>query len=142
MNKVEILQVVVDGYPLQISRKLVSILQREIDRAKILAGTAAYIHFRDPSYSASAGGFRPVEVFINDTGLIQYLTEFTWVGREPMLDLAKSADFDLCQGVYQDLYACHRLDTKDVKEFWKLWSGNFISYYEMDIYTVEVKEGP
>jgi hypothetical protein len=141
MNKTT-LQLVEDGYLLPLSKKLLNIIKREQDKANIPAGSAAYLHFRDPTYSASTGGFRPVEIFISEAGDIQYITEYGYVGIEPMTELAKSADFDFSQIVFQDFSGCYELDTADIRSFWKLWQGNFISYFEMGVYTVEVKEGP
>jgi hypothetical protein len=142
-NLKKTLQLVQKDYDLKLPPKLLLILQAEIDKAGIPEASAAYIHFRDKSgYTAEHGGFRPVEIYINEAGIIQYITEFCYVGTPPMEELAKSADFDLSQSVYQDLSGCYPLKSSDVRSFWKLWVGNFIEYHKMDIYTLETKEGP
>ena len=135
-------KIVAEGYPLQVSAALIAILQKEIDRAGIQAGVAAYVSFRDPTHSRSTGGFRPVEVYVGENGRINYFTEFCYVGAEPMVDLAKSADFDFNEKSYQDLSCYNSIDSADVRAFWKLWSGNFVEYYRMGVYTVQIVEGP
>ena len=130
-----------EGYPLPIGKAFIAALEEELTHGEMTPGTPVYVHFRDPNYSKEFGGFRPIEVYIDETGRIRYITEFTWVGMPPMEDLVKSVDFDLAEESYQDLSCIRRIDS-EVAAFWKVWSGNFLEYRKMGVFDVALVGGP
>ena len=46
------------------------------------AGGPVTINFRDPYYSVVAGGFHPVEMRLDESGILEYITDFAFVGSE------------------------------------------------------------
>jgi len=96
----------------------------------------AIFSFKDPSYSAEDGGFHPVEVCINALGKLQYVTDFSYVGALPFVELAKELDFDFGQRCFGhcDIY----YPLSDGAELFAIFQENFVSYYQSEIFTVEV----
>ncbi|MCH8493898.1 MAG: DUF2787 domain-containing protein [Idiomarina sp.] len=99
------------------------------------------LNFRDPKYSAEAGGFRPVEIRLEQQGdnvwSICYITEFTYVGLGPFAELEKSVDFDFQAGMYQDLHGYHPIEI--ARSLYPIWEDNFLTYWlGMGVYEVEV----
>lgn len=127
------------AFPFPLSDALVKILNEEIGRAQLPAGTELTLSFRDPDYSPQTGGFHPVEVRVNARGQIQYITDFAYVGRPPFSELAKEIDFDISLGLFQHFGQEYPLHAGG--ELYTLWQENFCSYYRMGVYTVTAEEG-
>lgn len=64
---------------------------------------ACIVTFRDPRYSAAAGGYHPVEIMIGVTGDIGYITDFTYVGQGQDVELVKEIDFDFSDATLRHL---------------------------------------
>lgn len=127
------------AFPFPLSDALVKILNEEIGRAQLPAGTELTLSFRDPDYSPQTGGFHPVEVRVNARGQIQYITDFAYVGRPPFAELAKEIDFDFDLGLFQHFSSEFPLEQG--RGLFALWQENFVSYYRMGVYTVSVEVG-
>lgn len=97
-------------------------------------------NFRDPDYSSSLGGYHPVEL-----GLVknlsqskgqwefEYITDFSYQGDELVNEI------DICfktEQVYS-LYGGY-LGQQDSNELIALFLDNFVSYYQMNVFTVTV----
>lgn len=96
------------------------------------------INFRDPDYSAETGGFHPVEISLKRDGSLRYVTDFCYVGREPFVELAKELDWDFEGGTYEQLFYGANLPLQVGAEMFGIWQRNFLSYYDMKVFTVEV----
>jgi hypothetical protein len=94
-----------------------------------------YINFRDPKYSPEAGGFHPVEVMVSGTGIIQYITDFAYVGYPP--ELVMELDFDFSGGIF--LHMGREFPIGDNHSFFCLWQCNFCAYYSMGAFSVTVE---
>ncbi len=114
------------GYPVNISKKLVTILEKEISKSKIDGGCC--IVFRDSSYLPGAGGYHPVEVSINASGRIQYITDFSLVGFGDQVELAKELDFDFSHSVFQQMGRDYPIQSG--RGLFRMFQSNFCSYYE------------
>jgi len=99
------------------------------------------INFRDPSYSADAGGFHPVEIrleYSQATSMWQvcYITDFAYQGRY-YPELEKDIDFNFADGSgYQAYVGFHTLS--HFSGLYRLWEANFRSYVVDDIYQITI----
>lgn len=99
-------------------------------------GRSFTLNFRDPDYSATGGGYHPVEIRINHLQEIEYITDFCYNGEPPYAELEKCLDFD---------FGCDRLQSNGmdfpllsgVEIFW-IWQESFISYFEIGVFQVEI----
>ena len=123
--------------PLPVSNRLVRIILSELDRVKHLLGHMAILNFRDPDYSAERGGFHPVEIMIGSNGRIEYITDFAFCGG-PYPELVKEVDFDFQSGIFGHMGKIYPIESGS--ELYKLWESNFIEYYQMGVFSVEVSE--
>lgn len=132
------MQIASKPYPLPLSTKLLQVLQLEIDRSGISSDCGICIHFKDPGYSATNGGFHPVEVGISNAGRILYITDFGYVGMSPFIELGKCLDFDFQCGCFQQ---CGRDSPIALAgSIYRLWEQNFLAYYEIGVYRITVAE--
>ncbi|HGO5293551.1 TPA: DUF2787 domain-containing protein [Photobacterium damselae subsp. damselae] len=97
-------------------------------------------NFRDTSYNAENGGFRPVEITINQQSSgewnIEYITEFAYFGNY-YPELEKSIAFDITNNCWFTSHSGWLLlknHQKDVNELYQLWESNFLAYVDMDAY--------
>ncbi|WP_088210563.1 DUF2787 family protein [Shewanella sp. Shew256] len=99
------------------------------------------INFRDPSYSADAGGFHPVEIrleYSQATSMWQvcYITDFAYQGRY-YPELEKDIDFNFAESSgYQAYVGFHPLS--HFSGLYRLWEANFRSYVVDDIYLITI----
>ncbi|MEL0614848.1 DUF2787 family protein [Marinomonas arenicola] len=95
------------------------------------------INFKDTSYSASSGGYHPVEIglFKNAQGIfcLSYITDFAYVGIQ-YPELIKDVDFNFDAGQLQGYLMNSCLTNNDTQEFYVLWEGNFLSYVDMECF--------
>ncbi|EDM25795.1 hypothetical protein LNTAR_15302 [Lentisphaera araneosa HTCC2155] len=94
------------------------------------------INFRDPNYSAERGGFHPVEIMIDERELIQYITDFSYLGRGAYPDLSKEIEFDFRNQIFCHLQREYAL--QDGAQVFKLWQANFVAYNDLGAYQIEV----
>lgn len=128
------------GLPVAVPHAFTSILVSEVQKSGIGGDVAdVIINFRDPSYSAETGGFRPVEVRSirrGDRWHIDYVTDFTFVGAGPFAELAKDLDFDFGNQCFSSLMG--DIPQRELNGLFQLWCRNFISYYREGVYQVSV----
>ena len=122
--------------PWPISKALINLLQHEISTAGMNGNCGAVVTFRDPEYDCHSGGYHPVEIAVNAQGFIQYITDFALYGIPPHVELAKEIDFDFYFKRFQHM--SREFPIQCGKEHFKLWEQNFISYYQNNVYSVEV----
>ncbi len=121
---------------ISISPDLIRIIQHSIAQYEGEIDTGFCILFKDPGYSAETGGFHPVEIGLNPTGKLLYITDFAYVGRQPYAELVKELDFDFQHRVVQQ--AGRDYSISNGVSLYKLWESNFLAYYAMDVYVVTV----
>lgn len=117
---------------------LLALLQRELKKSEKTAKGPVIFNFRDPSYSYEAGGYRPVEIRINERGEVGYITEFTYFGIPPFVELGKSSDFDFSTRIFQNEYRAYPITEHGVEPYYRLWEQNFCSYVAMGVFEVQV----
>lgn len=100
------------------------------------------INFRDKDYSATAGGFHPVEIKLEKQATswqLAYITDFSYQGR-PGSELVK--EIDVCfviKRVYHMLVGW--FSEREGKELLTLFVTNFVEYYNTGCYQVTITRG-
>ena len=102
---------------------LVRLLETELDQVVTVSGEGLILNFRDPQYSAESGGFHPVEMALDASGRLLYITDFAYVGAGPYAELCKELDFDFSCGVFQHRGRDYPLE--EGAELFSIWQGNF-----------------
>ena len=125
--------------PWPLDKRLVNLLQEEINTADTNGRGGVVVNFRDPEYDQKTGGYHPVEIAVAADGCIQYVTDFAFFGRPPQEELAKEIDFDFELGLFQHLG--REFPILRGRDLFMLWEENFISHYDMNAYTVAVSVG-
>lgn len=126
--------------PLVLHDDLVSILEKDLADLTVPL-RAVTITYRDPGYDPERGGFHPVEIRIGREGVIQYVTDFAYVGLPPFAELAKEIDFDFSLGLFQHFGREHPIQAG--RALFDLWQRNFVAYHRMGVYetSVDVENG-
>lgn len=125
----------INNCPFEISPKLFVLLQETLVGLQVKdAGVS--IRFTDPGYSAESGGFHPVEIGVDPTGNLLFITDYAYVGRHPHTELAKCLDFD---------FQCDRFQTLGLEfplsegmDAYAIWEVNFLAYHEIGVYRTTV----
>ncbi|MCK9608935.1 MAG: DUF2787 domain-containing protein [Methylomonas sp.] len=130
------MQIQDSGYPLAISKKLVAILQHELDKSEVDSSAGVTLNFRDPDYSAESGGYHPVEINIDGKGRIQYITDFAYYGSGPFAELDREIDFDFSRNVFQHMG--REFPIQHGASLFRIWQSNFCSYVERQVFEVSV----
>lgn len=100
---------------------------------------AITLNFRDPNYSADAGGYHPVEIRMekqNELWQLVYITDFSYQGGS-FPELVKEIDVCFLTKQVFNLFIGW-LQNRNAKELVSLFIGNFIEYYTSDCYQVSV----
>jgi hypothetical protein len=131
-----------EGLYLAVSDKLMTMLdlQANLSGTDTNDTTDIIFNFRDADYSADLGGYHPVEirlVKIGDQWRFDYITDFSYQGYGEMAELGKDIDFDISGNSVFQLY-CGITPLIDAGDLYAVWQSNFISYVEMQIFTVTV----
>lgn len=107
---------------------------------------AITFNFRDPDYSALDGGFHPVEIrlskhMVQGKPLWQfvYITDFSYQGF-PHAELTKEVDVCFESKTVYHLYG-GSLNRDEGQALIDLLLENFVSYVQMDVFTVSISFG-
>ncbi|RLV57761.1 DUF2787 domain-containing protein [Parashewanella curva] len=123
--------------PLSVSDTLLESFALLLNDAK---SNQVTINFRDPDYSAGAGGFHPVEVMLEKRGCewhLCYITDFCYVGAGGQYELAKELDFDFQAGMFQSLFCYEPIEK--ARDMYQVWENNFLSYWKgMEVFEVMI----
>lgn len=118
------------------------VIEKELAEVELKDANSITLNFRDPDYSAENGGFHTVEVRLERQQKhwrLVYVTEFAFRGY-PEPELVK--DIDICFNSKQ-IYSLFSgwIGENESRELITLFSQNFATYYEMDVYRVHIKLG-
>jgi len=125
-----------EGYALPIEKALINLLEKELNKIDCEETQSIIINFRDPTYSATEGGYHPVEIMLNQQGVIQYISDFTYVGSGEMVELVKELDFDFSNGLLEQMGRCYPIE--NAWELFPVFQQNFCAYYSSNVFNVEV----
>lgn len=114
---------------------------RLVRSGMVLKGKSSLVfNFRDPDYGPVRGGFHPVEIRLlkrKDRWQFDYVTDFSYQGPEEMSELVKEIDFNFLSEEYY-LLRYGQMGPASAKELYTMWESNFVSYYQMGVFTVSV----
>lgn len=119
---------------LPIAKAFITLIEGVLAKEGVTYPQCVILNFRDPSYSASEGGYHPVEIMLDKNGLIQYITDFAYRGQGDFSELEKELDFDFAAGVFQQMGRYYPI--ADAWDLFAAWQGNFCAYYEWGVYAV------
>ena len=102
-----------------------------LDSSEIVA-----LNFRDPAYSATNGGFHPVEIHVDSKGNVLSITDFAYFGMPPMVELGVELDFSFEQDYFRQFDSFHDLECG--RGLLGLYTRNFVAYFEGGCYETEV----
>lgn len=139
------LPILTDGLVLPVSHQLIELLNDELGKAHpgldpVSDTTSIVFNFRDPDYSSELGGYHPVEIGLSrhQSGFeLDYLTDFSFVGSGWNSELAKEIDFDIHADICEVRYA-RPVTLIEAEELFSIFQENFISYYHLSVFNVEV----
>ena len=132
------MKIITEGFALPIEKALVRILEKELSKVDCKDSQSIILNFRDLTYSATTGGYHPVEFMLNQQGIIQYITDFAYVGSGEMAELAKELDFDFSNGLLEQMG--HSYPIENAWELFPVWQQNFCAYYSSNVFNVEVSQ--
>ena len=115
------------------------VIEKELAEVTPKDANAITLNFRDPDYSAEAGGFHPVEVRLEkqqDHWRLVYVTDFAFRGH-PFPELVK--DIDICFNSKQ-VYSLFSgwIGERECRSLINLFTQNFAAYFDMGVYKVKV----
>lgn len=131
-----------EGLSLPVSHALLDILDKvpQLSGLELTDLSALTFHFRNPTYSPTAGGVHPVEIRLIRTltgWRFDYITDFSYQGLGQDAELCKELDFNLQDNEHY-LQGWGPLPIPDAQELFNLWQSNFLAYAELGFFTVTV----
>jgi len=99
-------------------------------------GQGVIINFRDPEYSAERGGYHPLELSISTNGDLLYLTDFSFAGMPPFVELGIELDWNFEMNSFRQFDNMYDLECG--RSLLGLYLANFTAYYKSGVYQVEV----
>jgi hypothetical protein len=94
------------------------------------------LNFRDPTYSASNGGYHPVEIHVDSTGEILCITDFAYFGMPPFAELGIELDWNFEQESFRQFDSFYDLECG--RGLLGLYTKNFVAYHKGGCYETEV----
>ena len=117
--------------------EFVSLMNDVLKDTSISSSDVVAVNFRDPSYSATEGGFHSVELHVDSNGDIQCITDFAYFGSAPFVELGIELDWCFVdEGYFRQFDSMHDLDCG--RSLLGLYTRNFTAYYHSGVYQVEI----
>ena len=131
-----------DGFALPVDQALLILLNQEVAKTELNIErlTQLTFNFRNPGYSAEQGGVHPVEIRLIrglDGWLFDYVTDFSYQGMGQDAELCKELDFNFLDDEHY-LQGWGPMQRAEAHELFTLWQTNFVAYFRMAYFTVEV----
>jgi hypothetical protein len=99
-------------------------------------GNGVIINFRDTTYSATSGGYHPVEIHIDSKGNLLSITDFAYFGTHPFIELGIELDWSFEMGSFRQFDNMYDLECG--RSLLGMYTRNFTAYYHSGVYQVEV----
>jgi len=136
------------GQNLTLPERLFALLNTELTKSAVSITTQNPLtfHFRDIDYSASNGGYHPVEIRVEkvtnkeepDYWKVIYITDFSFQGA-PYPELVKEIDICFTSNRVYSLFTGVLSHLKG-QTLLTLFMNNFIDYYASEVYEVTITE--
>jgi len=115
----------------------VAVLNHVLKNTTVKSSDTIAVNFRDSSYNAkSCSGFHPVEIHVDSNGDILSITDFSYFGSPPMVELGTELDWNFEQETFRQFDSFHEIAIG--RSLLGLYLSNFIAYYKSGVYQVEV----
>ena len=114
----------------------VVIMNNQLRNVSLDASEVIALNFRDPNYSAENGGYHPVEIHVDSKGNILCVTDFSFAGIHPFIELGIELDWSFDQGYFRQFDDVYDLECG--RSLLGLYLANFTAYYKSGVYRVEV----
>ena len=114
----------------------VIIMNNQLRNVSLDASEIVALNFRDPKYSAENGGFHPVEIHVDSKGEVLCITDFSFAGIHPFIELGIELDWSFDQGYFRQFDDVYDLECG--RSLLGLYLANFTAYYKSGVYRVEV----
>jgi hypothetical protein len=115
----------------------ITIINDQLKDTSLNGSGIVALNFRDSDYNAeSCSGFHPVEIHVDSKGDILSITDFSYFGIEPFIELGIELDWNFEQETFRQLDSWHDLESG--RGILGLFLANFSAYYRSGVYQVEV----
>jgi hypothetical protein len=94
------------------------------------------LNFRDPSYSATNGGYHPVEIHVNSKGDVLSITDFAYFGSPPFVELGIELDWSFEMDSFRQFDSFYDLECG--RGLLGLYTKNFVAYHKDGCYETEI----
>lgn len=131
-----------EGICLPVSQALLYMLCQEIELTEIDLERCTELNFRfhNPDYSKENGGIQPVDIRLIrglDGWLFDCITDYCYQEPDDAAPLCKEFDFNFLDREYRML-GWGSLAEDEAHELFSLWQSQFVAYYRLDCFTVNV----
>jgi hypothetical protein len=116
--------------------EFVQVINSVMRSANTPNGDGVILNFRDPEYCAEKGGFHPVELAVSPKGDLLYLTDFSFAGMPPFVELGIELDWNFEQDSFRQFDSFYDLECG--RGLLGLYTKNFVAYHKGGCYEVEV----
>ena len=116
--------------------EFVTIMNRLLRDVSLDGSEIVALNFRDPTYSATNGGYHPVEIHVDSKCDVLSITDFAYFGAPPFAELGIELDWNFEQDSFRQFDSMYDLECG--RGLLGLYLANFTAYYKSGVYEVEV----
>jgi hypothetical protein len=116
--------------------EFVSVVNDLLKDTSLIGSGIVALNFRDPSYSATNGGYHPVEIHVNSKGDVLSITDFAYFGSPPFVELGIELDWSFEQGSFRQFDSFYDLECG--RGLLGLYTKNFVAYHKGGCYETEI----
>ena len=114
----------------------ISVVNKLLEDTSLNGPGIIALNFRDPKYSATNGGYHPVEIHVDSKGDVLCITDFSFAGAHPFIELGIELDWSFDQGYFRQFDTVH--DLVCGRSLLGLYLANFTAYFQSGVYQVEI----
>ena len=116
--------------------EFVTIMNNQLRDTSLDGSEIIALNFRDPTYSATDGGYHPVEIHVDSKGDVLCITDFAYFGRPPFVELGIELDWNFEQDSFRQFDSFYDLECG--RGLLGLYTKNFVAYHKGGCYETEV----
>jgi hypothetical protein len=114
----------------------VSVVNDLLKDTSLEASEIVALNFRDPTYSATNGGYHPVEIRVDSKGDVLSITDFAYFGAPPFVELGIELDWNFEMNSFRQFDSFY--DLACGRGLLGLYTKNFVAYYSGGCYETEI----
>jgi hypothetical protein len=116
--------------------EFVFIMNNQLKDTSLNASQIVALNFRDPTYSATNGGYHPVEIHVDSKGDVLSITDFAYFGMPPFVELGIELDWNFERDSFRQFDSFYDLECG--RGLLGLYTKNFVAYHRGGVYETEV----